>query len=443
MDDKENKLLCPGCSVELKEPYIRCAECPQAIKICLKCFGQGFEFASHQNNHSYSVVRDDFPLFDANWTAAEELKLISLIVEFGYGNWSDISQQMKTKSKQECERHYIKYFIEKPNELLPKFPDHSLSFHPLPVVFKLSEDPPRPQEGSPLFLEMGGYMAARGDFNVEHNNFVELELKDMVFDEEKEDSEDEDDEHFMRELKLAVVSIYKESLKERFRRKKIIRDYGLINMKKILHFNKRYDCTIRNFVNGLRVFNRLMSPVEFDIYIESLHYEEELKRDIRKLQEYRENGLWLHRQQKIFNCLKSRRESEKNDHHLLSEVLANIQNDVACKNFLQRQAVLEHISKGQSLSLPTAPRRSAPPLDIVGLPGYDKLLPKEKELCAVVRLVPDAYLEFKRLLEMESQKYNGTLKLAQARTLIKIDVNKTRKLYDFLVQENIIRKAPP
>lgn len=62
----------------------------------------------------------------------------------------------------------------------------------------VSEDPPRPQEGSPLFLEMGGYMAARGDFNVEHNNFVELELKDMVFDEEKEDSEDEDDEHFMR-----------------------------------------------------------------------------------------------------------------------------------------------------------------------------------------------------------------------------------------------------
>lgn len=25
-------------------------------------------------------------------------------------------------------------------------------------------------------------------------------------------------------------------------------------------------------------------------------------------------------------------------------------------------------------------RRSAPPLDIVGLPGYDKLLPKEKEV---------------------------------------------------------------
>lgn len=69
MDDKENKLLCPGCSVELKEPYIRCAECPQPIKICLKCFGQGFEFASHQNNHSYSVVVSFFLFYCYHKTA--------------------------------------------------------------------------------------------------------------------------------------------------------------------------------------------------------------------------------------------------------------------------------------------------------------------------------------------------------------------------------------
>ena len=76
-------------------------------------------------------------------------------------------------------------------------------------TFPVSEDPPRPQEGSPLFLEMGGYMAARGDFNVEHNNFVELELKDMAFDEEKEDSEDEDDEHFMRGTFIFSVVVIK------------------------------------------------------------------------------------------------------------------------------------------------------------------------------------------------------------------------------------------
>ena len=34
----------------------------------------------------------------------------------------------------------------------------------------------------------------------------------------------------------------------------------------------------------------------------------------------------------------------------------------------------------------------------------------------------------------------GHLRLAQARALIKIDVNKTRKIYDFLVSEHIITK---
>ena len=61
------------------------------------------------------------------------------------------------------------------------------------------------------------------------------------------------------------------------------------------------------------------------------------------------------------------------------------------------------------------------------------------QLCSHIRLVPTAYLEFKNLLQAECQKI-GSLKLAQARLLIKIDVNKTRKIYDFLVSEDIIVK---
>ncbi|XP_029651100.1 transcriptional adapter 2-alpha [Octopus sinensis] len=459
--DEETKLQCPVCSQQLKEPYVRCLSCPNPLLLCLNCFARGTEVGEHQNNHSYNFVRDDIPLFESSWTAAEELKLLSLISEFGFGNWSDIAQQLKTKSKQECERHYLNCFVENPNKQLPSFPEFNQAYYPSPVAFKLSDDPPRPQDGSPLFLEMGGYSAAAGDFNVEYNNFIELELKDMTFDtddnneqENKEEGEQETDEddiedaekedhNFLTELKLAVIHIYRECIKERWRRKKIIRDYGLINIRKITSFNRHYDRIVRHTVSALNVFNRLLPPTEFDLYIESLHYGEELRNEIRKLQEYRENGLRLRHQIKNFNQLKSRRDLEKQEHHLLSEVLSNIQNDAACKTFLQRQAVLEHISKGQNVALPTAPRRSAPPLEITGLPGYDKLLPKEKELCAVVRLVPDAYLEFKRLLQQESQKFEGSLKLAQARTLIKIDVNKTRKLYDFLVQENIIKKAPP
>ena len=61
------------------------------------------------------------------------------------------------------------------------------------------------------------------------------------------------------------------------------------------------------------------------------------------------------------------------------------------------------------------------------------------QLCSLVRLVPVAYLDFKKILETEYTK-NGYLHLRQARTLIKIDVNKTRKIYDFLIREGVVRK---
>ena len=48
-------------------------------------------------------------------------------------------------------------------------------------------------------------------------------------------------------------------------------------------------------------------------------------------------------------------------------------------------------------------------------------------------------MEFRDLLVNECTKF-GYLRLAQARTLVKIDVNKTRKIYDFLVNEGLINK---
>lgn len=86
-------------------------------------------------------------------------------------------------------------------------------------------------------------------------------------------------------------------------------------------------------------------------------------------------------------------------------------------------------------------RKTAPPLAIKGLLGYEKLNADEKELCSVVRIVPANYLDFKQLLITESKK-NGYLRLAQARILLKIDVNKTRKIYDFLVEKGYINKPP-
>ena len=50
-------------------------------------------------------------------------------------------------------------------------------------------------------------------------------------------------------------------------------------------------------------------------------------------------------------------------------------------------------------------------------------------------------MEYRDLLVAEYQK-QGSLKLAQARVLIRIDVNKTRKLYDFLCEKSLISANP-
>ena len=84
-------------------------------------------------------------------------------------------------------------------------------------------------------------------------------------------------------------------------------------------------------------------------------------------------------------------------------------------------------------------RRGVVPLDIVGLPAYDKLTPEERELCAEQRVYPEVFLEIKAVMIEECSKHEG-LKLADIRPLVKIDVNKTRKIYDFFLAKELINK---
>lgn len=89
----------------------------------------------------------------------------------------------------------------------------------------------------------------------------------------------------------------------------------------------------------------------------------------------------------------------------------------------------------------TGIKRKSTPLDILGLPGYEKLNDDEKQLCSTLRLVPTAYMDYKTILLTENTR-TGYLRLADARRLIKIDVNKTRQLYDFLLKFGFIMGAP-
>lgn len=437
MDEEELRVKprCGGCKDIVSEPYIVCVACrPAQIQLCLQCFSKGVEFGLHESDHAYTILRNDFSLFENGWTAAEETVLLETLSDCGYGNWSDAAQRLRTKTKEECKRHYNKSYINDPVVDLPQFREWNQEVYPQPLVYKLCDDPPRFPDTSVMQQEMGGYMAARGDFNVEYDNFQELEIQSISFDEEETDE-------LENRLNLAVMDVYLRSLKQRGRRKKIVRKYGLINLSKVQASHRLYAHHITDLVDKLRVFAQLFSPMEYDKFIKGIHLEKELRLQIRRLQECRQNGIIHIRNTNIYKTLKKRRQATKSQINLLSEILVHMTDNKACQSWLQRQVVLNTLSKGVSGPIPMIPRRSAPPLDIVGLPGYDKLSDSEREMCASIRLVPDAYLEFRGVMTTECAK-SGCLKLSQARNMIKIDVNKTRRIYDFLLSEGHINKDP-
>ncbi|XP_031323819.1 transcriptional adapter 2-alpha isoform X3 [Camelus dromedarius] len=381
-NDPSDKPPCRGCSSYLMEPYIKCAECgPPPFFLCLQCFTRGFEYKKHQSDHTYEIMTSDFPVLDPSWTAQEEMALLEAVMDCGFGNWQDVANQMCTKTKEECEKHYMKHFIN-----------------------------------NPLFAS------------------TLLNLK------QAEEAKTADTAIPFHSLKMAVVDIYHSRLKERQRRKKIIRDHGLINLRKFQLMERRYPKEVQDLYETMRRFARIVGPVEHDKFIESHALEFELRREIKRLQEYRTAGITNFCSARTYDHLKKTREEERLKRTMLSEVLQYIQDSSACQQWLRRQA---DIDSGLSPSVPMASnsgRRSAPPLNLTGLPGTEKLNEKEKELCQMVRLVPGAYLEYKSALLNECNKQGG-LRLAQARALIKIDVNKTRKIYDFLIREGHITKA--
>ncbi|XP_032793532.2 transcriptional adapter 2-alpha isoform X1 [Daphnia magna] len=438
---KSNSEVCFICLKPLSGIFIRCEECVR-VDICPACFAKGKESKQHLNNHGYRVIRDDFPLFDG-WTARQELNLLDQLSTHGPSNWIEVAKRFKA-TPEECAHHYNKWYLEDPVEALPRPKSPDRLYRPLPIVYRTgTHDPPRPVPGSVYHRDMAGYCAARGDFQVEPFQSAELDvasLQDETKPEADEEIEEEDLE-LERALTIAVVQVYNDKLRERFRKKRIIQEHGLINFHRHLAARYRYDSTLTHRVcERLSVFSQVLKFQDHCRLFEGLHGHAELRQRIQQLQRYRHLGIKTLAAAKIYKQLQVRREKQMKQ---WKQFAANLHAAFPVPHQHQQlvASALLQGSNGNALLASTGhfpqQRRSAPPLDIVGLPGYDKLNEGERQLCSVSRLVPESYLEFRNILIAECRNRKG-IRLAQARTLIKIDVNKTRKIFDFLLEEKLI-----
>lgn len=415
----------------------------------------------HKNSHPYRIVtRHRFPIFTSDWSADEELLLIDGLLQFGMGNWKDAAEHVGTRSKEECERHYNQVYVDSESWPLPNMDQEFEN-----KFAQISDDRPGKQPTSlknkllssqPSNHEIVGYMPGRLEFETEHENEAEQVIKDMVIN--------DDDTREEVELKQVVLRIYNGKLDRRIARKQFIFDRGLLEYRKNQAIEKKRAKEERDLLNKVKVFARMQTHEDFEEFTAGLLNENALRQRIAQLQDWRRNGITTLNDGAQYEVEKSQRLSRRattlrDSAHLLDR-LQKIVNARAQRERGKStippppQSIPQHTpvangythnnssSSDQTLQHNMYPfgRKPPNPLNLDGVEGVDMLSASEKDLCSRLRMYPRPYLIIKETLLSEYAR-TGILKRRRARELIKIDVNKTGKLYDFFVENGWIK--PP
>jgi len=400
----------------------------------------------------------NFPLFVEEWGADEELLLLEGIEMYGLGNWGDVADHVGTKTAPSCKEHYFGSYIE---VLTFPLPDMSKvlttsetlqqrngfqSLEKEDSEWGLDDDQDKKDssktkkqqlpEEQPItghtsagyaYPELANWMPLRGDFETEHENDAEIMLMDLAFN--------DDDSQADIEVKLRLIENYNRKLDDRIKRKKFIVDYGLLDYKK----DKKKSKEEKEIFDRLRPFLRVMSKEEHDGFITGLLAEKQLRRRIEELKKYRKFGIHTLSEAQEFD--EEREEKKRRDEHGrkrdTSGYLYQDRSGIRSNRLLTKSWGDKSLAEKQQAKPKL--RKQGTPLDISNSSGFELLSEKEKELCSNLRLYPSQYMVIKETLLRESLR-QGFLKKAIARQLIKIDVNKTSRIFDFFESNGWINK---
>ena len=514
----DNDLCCMLCNLKLRSLFISCIECndysaakTQGNYICLECFSQGLENLMHKNNHSYKVINLNRIKTFSNWNISEELSLIDNFDDLNSQNWANIALWLQEKSNKnysttvgckktpsECKIHFDEWLnilnSEKP---LENFQINSnIELLVGDESFKMRENdinPPRPNVHTHdrMFRRMSGYRAARGDFEAEYNDSFEMKyISDIDYHDVDLDYSNENNEEIMNryesnefeeKLKLSVLNSYRDLIKERYKMKKFIRDFGLLNDLAISSMHNQvlpasqksisYTPNQQQNIVPLKFYRLFESSQNLIQYIELIKYQNELKKRLQELNEYHNNGIRRFKHVDLYKKMKTIRENRNKNSYLSSLLTTVIRHDAKdnkinsynCKEWIKRfiseEREMEIMSKpavlnnenfnnenststsvimSSTASLISQQKYKNNPLKIENYPEADKLNDEEKEFCRVSRIQPTVYLNCKHILILECNKV-GYVTYSRARKIASIDVNKTRKIHNFLLHLNLIK----
>lgn len=418
------QVTCDGCGSDISNlVQIRCAECNE-YELCVPCFSKGTCSGAHKPWHDYYVIEQNaYPIFEQDWGADEETMLIEGLEQYGIGAWQDIAEHIGSRTPEETAAHYQRVFL---NSASYPIPDLTKKFNIPPEEFiearktriekyrqqqsLMSPIKPKALASVPTCHEIQGYMPGRLEFDVETENEAEMSVKDMVFDPEDTDLD--------VELKLAVLEIYNTRLTRRAERKRIMLAHALMEYKRLTNLDKKRSKEDRDLMMRLRAFVRLLPPKEFEEFTESLLAEQQYRRRIAELQEYRQNGI---------KSLTVAAKYERDKVHRLQ--------------ILNRQS-LNPPSRNTSDEIPPTikiRKSGSNPLDISNAPEIELLTPQEKGLCAQLRILPRSFLAIKEVIFQELVKSAGVMKKKTLKEVLQnVDDNKVNRIFDYFQSQNWI-----
>ena len=298
---------CATCQRDISEEvYIKCLTC-KGFNQCMECFSVGNESRSHLRTHPFMVVEPVLnPIFEKNWSAEEEILLLSAIQKCGFGNWSEISGLLKTKTSEECKAHYFNTFLYPESAPKPEDIIHEPSVIPPPPAFDTT-----PRESLPSIAqernlaeinkkerttpaEFAGFMPMRNEFEAEYQNDAESMINGIVF------TQEDNDAHALEE-KLKLLRQYNEVVEERVYRLDFAKEYNLLEEE----FRGFGPQTRENkqLEEKLLPLSQVISKNELREFILAIEKENQIKKNLNMLQNWWDHGVMTRDEGVLYNNL--------------------------------------------------------------------------------------------------------------------------------------------
>lgn len=427
------KFHCDVCSSDCtRRIRISCAECTD-YDLCVPCFSSGKSSGQHKPWHDYRVIEQhQYPIFDEDWGADEELLLIEGCETLGLGNWQDIADFIEGRSKDEVGKHYEEIYLNSPYYPIPdlnkKFPDVTVSQflgnrkRRFEDRKKLELPPPKKLLTSqPLCSHIQRYMPGRLEFEEEAEDEAEKVVQDMVF----EPDESEED----IQLKLLILHIYNEKLTLRAERKRLMINDNLLDYKTNNAIDKKRSKEEKELYNKIKPFARIMSSNDFQAFSDDILKEFKIRNRINQLQNWRKNGIL------------TLEEGEQYEREKVSRIskLGGVSSSGAItkeRHTLNSVRSTSRISSPSDIKMRKIKGSNNDPLDISDAPDFHLLSDAEKSLCEELRIYPKPFICIKELIFTEILKNNGRLNIEKCNSLIKLEEKKASKIYDYFVKQN-------